>query len=156
MDTTPTRSFKVKRHIHYRLERKILHLDRRKLSQTKIQMSRIVSLIFFAECAIFIILSIPLHSKLLRPRVHDFFRKLLECKLMKVCRVQLNIFELISAFCTVALGLQTSSDQVLPFAACIMMNWCIYAYWSLRCKYENVRDSALSKNTNPAAEKSIS
>jgi hypothetical protein len=49
-----------------------------------------------------------------------------------------------------ALGLQVSSDQVLPFAACIIMNWSIYAY--LRCKYENGRDAALSKNLNPTAE----
>jgi hypothetical protein len=91
----------------------------------------------------------PLHTTLLRPRVQQLVCQYFMFTIIKACGVELNgiCFTSIISVANIVLQIQEKPvaidhDAIMPLA-CIMMNWCIYAYYHLRCKYENVRDSYL-------------
>jgi hypothetical protein len=103
-------------------------------------MTNALLVVFIVECCIFLILSAPLHSILIRPKVQAFVKQLIDFKLIYVCGLGVNVLLLSSIYAGLQLFItRRQYSEPLPWAV-VGMHWCICAYYKLRCKYENMRD----------------
>ena len=101
-------------------------------------MASFLIVVFFLHCAIFIVMSIPLHSYLLRPKVQSIVKLILDFKVIRVCGVTFDFLTLHSIYCIYQILFYHPREPL--FWSNIMLYYCIHSYYKLRCKYENIRD----------------
>lgn len=111
------------------------------------QMYTVQLILFFLQSTIFAIMSAPLHSLLLRPKVQGAMRLLLiDFKIARLCGVEIDLLACIFLCSALHMMFGQPSDKPL-LCANMMMYYCIHAYFKLRCKYERVRDELLKSES---------
>jgi hypothetical protein len=113
-----------------------------KFHKIKFSLSMIsfLTTLFFFQSMIFLVLSAPLHSKLIRPKVQEIVKFVLEMPYLRVCGVDVHLFLLCFAYCVLQCLLHQQNNIDPLIWSNLMIFWCIVSYYKLRCKYEYARN----------------